>query len=112
VSIATDSAAAMIGRHNYLKQKLKADIGICALPCAPPHFGLLRYCRRFVCCMKMRKYFSLILIWKGYAVSLLRLAGLAMHQTSIKIKGRRCSAHAKQGGCRVRQLLELLGVRL
>jgi len=31
------------------------NCGICTLSCAPPSFDLLRYCRRFVCCTKMRK---------------------------------------------------------
>jgi len=35
--------------------------GICPLPCVPSRFGLLRHCRRFVCCVKMRKHFTAIM---------------------------------------------------
>ena len=93
--------------------------GICALSCAPPRFGLLKYCRRFVQygVRNCEITFGSILLFH-------RCHQLAWR--CIKLQWRQkvgsCSAHAKldfvewgntewgNNGCRVRQHWEL-GVR-
>jgi len=55
---------------------------------------------------------TLMQSWKCFAVSPLQSACLEMHETIVQWRQKvgSCSAYAKQGSCRVRQLWEL-GVR-
>jgi len=94
----TQFSSAEVGTGNYKN-------GTCALSYAPPLFGLLLYCRRFVQygvrnCESTSNYGSVLLFhlcdrfsWRGIRLQWRRRQ---------KVGG--CSAHATQGGCRVRQL--------
>ena len=55
--------------------------GICALSCAPPRFGLLLSCHRFVQYVVRNCKSTSMQLWKCLTVSPLRSACLAMHQT-------------------------------
>jgi len=89
-------AVTIFGRRSW-KQNCK--FGICALSWAPPRFGLLLYSRRFVQHGVRNCGRTLMQIWKWFTVSTLRSACLAMHQTTMKIKGRQL-----QRACRIRWL--------
>ena len=86
--------------------------GICALSCALPRFGQLFSCRRLAQYGVWNCESTLMQLWRCFAASPLRSACLAMHQTTVQWRQKigSCSAHAKQGGCRVRQQWGL-GVR-
>jgi len=61
--------------------------GICALSSAPPRFGLLVSCRRFVQYGVRNCESTLMQLWKCFTVSPLRPACLAMLGTTMKTKG-------------------------
>jgi len=66
-------------------------LGICALSRASPRFGPLLYCRRFVQCGVQNCENTLqktLQLCTYFTVSPLRLACLAMHQTTTTTKGR------------------------
>jgi len=90
----TQFSGAEVGSEN-------CKLGICALSSAPPLFGFLLYCHRFVQYGVRNCEISLMQLWKCFTVSPLRLACL----TTMKEKGRQLQHkwNAKQGGCRVRQ---------
>ena len=91
VAIATDGCN-VIGRHNFLSQNLEANI--VSFVSAPPHFGLLLYCRRFVQCgVRNCKSCNYRLAWRCIRLQWRQKVGS-------------CSAHTKQGGCRVREQWE------
>jgi len=69
--------------------------GICALSCAPPLFGHLLSCHRFVQYGVRNCESTLMQLWKCFTVSRLRSACLAMHQTTMKTKGRQLQRACK-----------------
>ena len=81
------------GKHVFVHVTTATDgcswkLGVCALSWAPPGFGLLLYCRRFVQYGVQNCENTSLQLWKCFTVSPLQLACLAMHQTTIRIKGR------------------------
>jgi len=97
VAIATDGpnchrptqfSGAEIGSEN-------CKFGICTLSWAPLRFGLLLYCRRFVQYIVRNREITLMQLWKCFTVLSLRSACLAMHQTTIKTKGRQLQRECK-----------------
>jgi len=63
-----------------------------------------------LCCTKLRKHFNAVV--EVFCCVTIRSTCLAMHQTTMKTKGRQlqtCSAHTKQG-CRVRAGSEILAI--
>ena len=62
--------------------------GVCALSCAPLRFGLSLYCRRFVQYGVRNCESTTMQLWKCFAVSTFQSVCLAMHQTTMKTKGR------------------------
>jgi len=87
VAITTDGCN-VIGRHNFLAQKLEAKFDICGLSYAPSRFGLFLCCGRFVQYGVRNCESTLMQLWKGFTVSPLQSACLAIHQTTMKTKGR------------------------
>jgi len=88
VAIATDGCN-VIGRRNFLTQKLEAKIlSLVSVHCHAHRFSFLPYCRNFVQYGARNCESSLMQLWKCFTVSLFRSAFLAMHQTTMKTKGR------------------------
>ena len=118
VAVAADGFN-VIGRHNFLVQKLEAEIVTYNLwvwyLCIAMRTTLLRpltilpqICT--LCCAKLRKHFNAVM--EVFSCFTIRSTCLVMQQTAMKIKGRQlqaCSAHAKQG-CRVRAGSEILAI--
>jgi len=84
--------------------------GICALYCAPPRFDLLLYCRRIVQHSVRNCESTLMQLWKWLLFHRCDRLAWRCIRLQWRQKVHSCSAHAKQGGCRVRQQWEL-GVR-
>jgi len=95
----TQFSGAEVGSEN-------CKYGICALSCATPRFGLLLYCSRFVQYGVRNCESILMQLWKCFTVSPLRSACLAMHQTTMKTKGRQL-----QRSCKTRWLSNEATVR-
>jgi len=85
VATATDGCN-VIGRHNFLAQKLEAKIvSLVSVHSHAYRFGLLLYCRRFV--HGVRNCASILMqLWKRFTVSPFQSACLAMHQITIKTR--------------------------
>ena len=107
MATATDGCN-VIGRNNFLAQKLEAKIvSLVSVHSHAHRFCLLLFCRRFGQYGVRNCESTLMQLWKCFTVSPFRSACLAMHQNTLKTKVGSCRAHAKQGGCRVRQQWEL-----
>ena len=107
VAIATDGCN-VIGRNNFLAPKLQIWY-LCIImrttslrPVTIP----LEICT--VWCTKLRKHFNAIMEEVFYCF--ITAIGFAWRYIRLQWRKKICSAHAKQGGCRVRQQWEL-GVR-
>jgi len=88
MAIATDGCN-VIGRHKLLAQKLEAKIlSLVSVHCHAHRFSLLLYCRRFVQYGVRNCESTSMQLWKCFTVLPNRSACLAMHQTTMKTKGR------------------------
>jgi len=95
--------------NNFLAQNLETKIvsmGICTVSCAPPRFGLLPYCHRFVQYDVRNCESTLMQLRKCFTVSPLWLAYLEMYQTTMMTKGRQL-----QRACKTRWLSSEATVR-
>ena len=84
----TKFSGAEVGSEN-------CKFGICALSCAPPRFGLLIYCRRFVQYGVRNCKSTFMQLWKCFIISPFRSACLAMHQTTMKTISSAAAAAAR-----------------
>ena len=85
----TQFSGAKVGSEN-------CKFGNCALSWAPPRFGLLLYCRRFVHHGVRNCKSTSVQLWKRFTVSTLRLACLAMHQITMKTQDRQLQRACKK----------------
>jgi len=99
--IVTDDCK-MIGRHNFLVQKLEAKIVsmVCIVMCTASLRPVTILPQIFtVWCTKLPKHFNAIIkVLYCFTVAIALLGDASDYH-----KDKSCSAHAKQGGCRVRQ---------
>jgi len=108
VAIAADGCN-VIGRHNFLMQKLEAKIvSLVSVHYHAHHFTpasitiLPQICT--VWCTKLQKHFNAIMeVFYCFTVAI----GLPVDASQWRQKVHSCSVHAKQGDCRVRQQWEL-----
>jgi len=86
--VAVSTATAMIGWHNSLQQNLEAEIMRIASVHCHAHRLNSACCYTAADLYSVRKCESTLIQWKGFTVSPLRSACLAMHFTIMKTKGR------------------------
>ena len=101
VAVATDGCN-VIGRHNFLAQKLEAKIvSLASLHCHVHRFASASYytAADFYSMVYATAKAFLMQLWKCFTVSPLQSSCLAMHQTTMKTKGRQL-----QRACKTRRL--------
>jgi len=112
MAIATDGSS-IIGRLSFLAQKLEAKIvSWVTVHCHAHRLVLASYYTAAELCVRNCKNI-LMQIWKCFLT--LRLAGLAMHQTTMKTKGwqlqRACKTTWLSSEATLRARCEILGIR-